>query len=150
LVTTKGEDVNSKQAQEFYQEYLNTIYVERKVEQLGRFFAPEVVAHPVPPGREPGLPGVRAAVQGWVDAFADLRFTVDSFVYDNGIMAPRLTISGTHVQTFLGIPPTGKRFQIIDHPHYQLRDGKVVELWDVPDLVTLLLQLGVNPFPQAA
>jgi predicted ester cyclase len=142
--------MDAKKAREFYLDYLNTIYAERKVDQLGRYFAPDVIAHPVPPGREPGLPGVQAAVQAWVDAFADFHITLDSFVYEKDRMAPRITISGTHVGTFLGIPPTGKRIQIIDHPHYQLRDGKVIELWDLADVVSLLMQLGASPFPQAA
>ena len=142
--------MDAKKAREFYLDYLNTIYAERKVEQLGRFFAPDVIAHPVPPDRAPGLPGVQAAVQAWVDAFADLRITLDSFVYDKDMLAPRITITGTHVGPLMGIPPTGKRVQFTDHPHYRLQDGKVAEVWDMADAVTLLMQLGANPFPQAA
>jgi predicted ester cyclase len=142
--------MDAKKVREFYLDYLNTIYAERKVEQLGRFYAPDIIAHPAPPGQAPGLPGVQAAVQAWVDAFADMRITLDSLVYDKDMLAPRITIMGTHVGTFLGIPATGKRVQFIDHPHYLLRDGKVVEVWDMADSMTLLMQLGVNPFPQAA
>lgn len=142
--------MNAKQAREFYLDYLNTIYVERKVDQLDRFFAPEIIAHPVPPGMAPGLPGVKSVVQAWVEAFTDLRFTVDGFVYENGMMAPRITMSGTQIGAFLGLPASGRRFEIVDQPHYQLRDGKVVEIWDNPDLLTMLRQLGAPPMPGLA
>ncbi|PTL82129.1 ester cyclase [Vitiosangium sp. GDMCC 1.1324] len=139
--------MDTKQAREFYLDYLNTIYVERKVDQLDRFFAREIIAHPIVPGVAPGLQGVQAIVQGWVDAFADLRFTVDGFIYEKDMIAPRITMSGTQIGTFLGIPASGRRFEIVDQPHYQLRDGKVVEIWDNPDMLTMLRQLGALPTP---
>lgn len=137
--------MDAQKAREFYLAYLNTIYTERKVDQLGRFFADDVIAHPAVPGTPPGLRGVRAIVQGWVEAFSDLRFTLDGFIYEKDMMAPRITMSGTQIGTFLGIPPAGKRFHIVDQPHYQLRDGKIVVIWDSPDMLTLLQQLGAIP-----
>lgn len=137
--------MNAKQAREFYLDYLNTIYTERKVDQLGRFFAPDIVVYPSRPGREPGLKGMLPATQAYVDAFSDLRMTLEGFVFEHDMMAPRIIMSGTQVGTFMGIPATGRRFQIIDHPHYQLRDGKIAVLWDNPDLRTMLQQLGATP-----
>jgi predicted ester cyclase len=139
--------MDAKKAREFYLEYLTTIYTERRVDQLGRFFAADIVAHPDVPGIAPGLPGVQGLVQGWVDAFADIRFTIDGFLVDKDMIAPRLTMSGTQIGTFLGIPSKGRRFQIIDHPHCLLRDGKIVEIWDNIDLLTLMQQLGALPAP---
>ena len=69
------------------------------------------------------------------------------FVYDGRIMAPRLRITARHTGTFLGIPATGRRVDITDHPHYRLENGKVAEYWDVPDLLTLMQQLGALPAP---
>jgi predicted ester cyclase len=137
--------MNAKQAREFYQDYLNTIYVERKVDQIGRFYAQDVSVSPAPFGLPPGLPGVTAAIKAWMDAFTDIRFTLDGFVYDGEFIAARITMTGTHVGSFLGIPATGKQFKMIDHPHYRMRDGKVAEIFDVPDMLTLLQQLGALP-----
>jgi predicted ester cyclase len=137
--------MDARRAREFYLEYLTTTYTERKVDQLHRFFAADIVAHPAPPDLAPGLPGVKAIVQAWVDAFANIRFTIDGFVMDKDIIAPRLTMSGTQIGTFMGIPSKGRRFQIIDHPHCLLRDGRIVEIWDNIDMLTLMKQLGALP-----
>jgi predicted ester cyclase len=142
--------MNAKQARDFYLDYITTIYNERRVDQLERFYAPDVVPHPPIPGAEPGLPGLRAGVQAWLEAFSDIRLTLDSLVHEGDMLAPRITITGIHIGNFMGIPATGRRIEIIDHPHYRLHNGRIVEYWDSPDLLTMMIQLGVIPAPGQA
>ncbi|WNG44516.1 ester cyclase [Archangium minus] len=139
--------MNAKQAREFYLEYITTIYNEGRVDQLERFYAPDVVPHPPVPGAESGLEGFRQGVKGFLEAFSEVRLTLVDFVFEKDIMAPRITMTGIHVGNFMGIPATGRRMEIADHPHYRLRDGKIVEYWDMPDLLTLMIQLGAIPAP---
>ena len=142
--------MDARQARDFYLDYINTIYNERRVDLLERFYAPDVVPHPPIPGEQPGLAGLRKGVQGWLDSFSDIRLMLESLVYADNILAPRITITGVHTNTFLGIPATGRRIEIIDHPHYRLRNGKIVEYWDSPDMLTMMIQLGVVPAPGQA
>jgi steroid delta-isomerase-like uncharacterized protein len=139
--------MNAETARKLYQDYIETIYHERRVDQLGRFFAEDIVPHPAPPGMEPGLQGMKSAISSWLEAFSEMRFTVDSFIFQNDIMAPRITITALHTGAYLGIPASGKRVNIIAHPHYRLEHGKIAEYWDLPDSLTLLQQLGVIPTP---
>ncbi|OJT24599.1 hypothetical protein BO221_15770 [Archangium sp. Cb G35] len=130
-------------ARQFYQDYVDTIYHERKVEELGRFFAESLVPHPaLPAGLEPGLKGMKVVVASWMQAFTSIRFTIDSFVFQNDIIAPRLTISAVHSGDFMGIQASGQRVNLIVHPHYRIENHKIAEFWDLPDMLTLLQQIG--------
>jgi hypothetical protein len=35
----------------------------------------------------------------------------------------------------------------IAHPHYRIEHHKIAEFWDLPDMLTLLQQIGVRPAP---
>lgn len=139
--------MDAKAARSFYEEYLDTIYHRRELGQLGRFFATDIVPHPPVPGAALGLEAVRAAIAGWLEGFTENRFALDGFVFDGHILAARLHITAHHTGPFFGMPATGRRIDIIGHPHYRLEHGKVAEYWDLPDTLTLLQQLGALPAP---
>lgn len=45
----------------------------------------------------------------------------------------------------MGLPPTGKRFQLDLIEIARFRDGKIVERWTERDFLKLLQQLGLAP-----
>ncbi|MCY1082956.1 ester cyclase [Archangium lansingense] len=137
--------MDAREARELFEEYLDTIYHQRRVEALERFIAPDITLHPPIPGFGPGLPGVRAAVDAWLAAFSDVQITLEGFVYADDMIAPRLHFTAIHSGPFMGIPASGRRIQFRGHPQYRLRDGKFVEFWDSMDLLPVMQQLGVFP-----
>jgi steroid delta-isomerase-like uncharacterized protein len=133
--------VNKKKVHEHYLYYLDTIHHGHHIEKLGEFYAEDVVFHPTLP--QPGLAGLKPAFEMWLNAFPDLHVTVDELLYTDDIIATRLTVSGTHTGgPFLGIPAGGRDFRVIDHAYYRLHDGKFTEVWDLPDTLTMMQQLG--------
>ena len=44
-------------------------------------------------------------------------------------VAARLTTAATQIGSFMGMPPSGKRYEIEEIHVFRLRDGKVVEHW---------------------
>lgn len=141
--------MNAEQAREFYQEYLDTIYQQRRTGELDRFFAEDLVVHPPFPG-ELNLSGVRSAMEMLLGTFSDCRIVPETFVYADGLIAARIVCTGTHTGSLMGIPATGQKVQVISHPQYRLRDGKFVELWDCTDMLSLVLQLGTARYPRVA
>ncbi len=139
--------MNANDARALYEDYLRTIYHERQIEQLARFFTPDVVAHPSPPGVEPGLPGVKVVVQAFLDTFSDIRITLDGIIHEGDRIAPRVTIQATHAGPFLGVPATGQRVQFRGFFHYRLQNGKMAEYWTLTDTLTVLQQIGAFPAP---
>ena len=54
-----------------------------------------------------------------------------------------LSLEGTHIGEFLGMPPTGKRFTMPAVFFYQLENGKIVRERRIYDFTGLLVQIGV-------
>jgi predicted ester cyclase len=54
-------------------------------------------------------------------------------------------MTGTQRGEFLGIQPTGKEFTLKVIELYRVRDGRMVEHWNVVDMFGLYQQLGLIP-----
>jgi predicted ester cyclase len=67
-------------------------------------------------------------------------------IIEEGDMASfRLDGSGTHLGQFLGVEPTGKTVRIRGIHHVRIRDGRIVEHWQGPDILAMLLDMGLFP-----
>ena len=79
---------------------------------------------------------------------SNLHFHVeDCFAEDDKVMIIN-TITGNHTGEFMGIPPTGRPFSVIEVTAVRIKEGKIVEEWGFPDMFSLLQQLGNVPSGQ--
>jgi steroid delta-isomerase-like uncharacterized protein len=83
-------------------------------------------------------------------AFPDLSHTVEDTVADEGRVAVRFTLHGTHSGDFSGIPATGRPIAVSAMVVLRVADGRVAELRGVFDQLGLMQQLGVIPAPEPA
>jgi predicted ester cyclase len=86
--------------------------------------------------------------------FPDWRDEILEMVAEGDVVVVRLRASGTHKGVskrainggmLVGVPPTGKRFEIEFIRWYRIRDGKIVEQYIVRDDIGMMRQLGVVP-----
>ena len=77
--------------------------------------------------------------------FPDAHVEVAETVEEGDLVSFRLTGTGTHRGPFLGIEPTGKAVRIRGIHHVRLRDGRIVEHWQGPDILAMLLDMGHFP-----
>ena len=84
----------------------------------------------------------------FVEAFPDLRLTVENIFSEGDTVAARVAFRGTHRGEFQGIPPTGKEVAFTSIEVNRVRDGKVEEHWVELDLLGLMQQLGAIPLPE--
>jgi predicted ester cyclase len=113
-------------------------------------YAPDYVAHSLPPGFSPDREGIKQYHAQYFQAFPDMHLTVEWMIAEGDWVALRYTGTGTHQGDLLGIPPTGK--QVVASAVLTLRivDSMIVEDWLDGDKLGLLQQLGVIPsFAQA-
>jgi steroid delta-isomerase-like uncharacterized protein len=110
--------------------------------------APDFLNHEVPPDmNNRGAESTRQVVRMLRTAFPDLHFTIEDLVAEGDTVAGHVTMRGTHLGSFQGIPPTGRSFQQA-HMHFvRFRDGKAIEHRAVRDDLGMMRQLGVIPAP---
>lgn len=115
------------------------------VESFDDFLHPDVVVH-APIGLSTEGPDAEKEV--WRDArraMPDIRHDIQE-VFDLGsTMAARAIVTGTLEGDFAGIAANGRSFRVDQGLFAHVRDGKIVEAWEIVDTASLLRQLGAIP-----
>lgn len=118
------------------------------VDALDEIVAPDMLHHQ-PPGPDlNGLVAYKKMVADMRKAFSDIKFAFDEIVVEGEANAARWTFRGTHtghVPNMPPIPPTGKRVTMTGIAVVHTVNGKAVEMWQYPDMLGLMQQLGVVP-----
>jgi hypothetical protein len=60
----------------------------------------------------------------------------------------QVTLTGTHEGEYMGIPPTGIKINYTAMLEAGFSEGKIVEMWGVEDMLTLMQQLGMELKPK--
>jgi steroid delta-isomerase-like uncharacterized protein len=83
-------------------------------------------------------------------AFPDLHAVIQDQAVEGDKVWTRKTFRATHLGEFMGMPATRQpvEFDVIDI--VRVRDGKMVEHWNVVDAMGLMQQLGAVPAPASA
>jgi len=92
-----------------------------------------------------GIEGFRQYVSNLLTAFPDFHVTVNELFAENDLVVFQATASGTNLGPFGPIPATGKPWQNTAIVVRRVADGKIVELWQVGDMLSLLMQIGLVP-----
>jgi predicted ester cyclase len=89
----------------------------------------------------PGVAGLRTHYEGLLKGFPDMRIDIEDIIADGEKVAHRCTFSGTHRGEFLGLAPTGKLVRAPAVHIHLFKNGRAVEVWQVFDNLTFLLQI---------
>lgn len=91
-----------------------------------------------------GLEGLKTGYASFLQAFPDLSAAVEDMIAEGDKVVAYKTLTGTHSDSFLGIPATGKQatFRIISI--YRIEDGKIAEFWGLQDIASLKQQLEIK------
>lgn len=87
-----------------------------------------------------------ATVLGWrVLAATDVDVAIEDVVATGETVAVRATVTGTHRESLIDLAPTGRSFEIAYAWFCRIDDGRIAEIWSLPDGLGLMEQLGVVP-----
>ena len=92
---------------------------------------------------ESGNEGYRQFVTMYIEAFPDVRFTVDDIIAEGDKVVTRWTATGSHKGDLPDIPATGTLVTVTGINIHRISDGKIVEEWGNWDALGLMQQLGV-------
>jgi steroid delta-isomerase-like uncharacterized protein len=122
-----------------YQEAHNA----NNLDALNAIVASDLITHNQMPGLPAGLEGGKQVHQIAVAAFPDFHATIEELVAEGDRVVARMTFRGTHTAgEFMGIPPSGRRFEFSAISIFRIADGKIVEHWGEEDALGWLRQLG--------
>jgi predicted ester cyclase len=157
LIDGKGDSLSKCSERREVSEVDNKAVVRRWIETFNNPYTPQTEVDVLAPGyvaHAPGLPGP-LDLEAWsqftatfVEAFPDLRLTVEDIFSEGDMVAARVAFRGTHRGEFQGIPPTGKEVAFSSMVFNHVVDGRVEEHWFEMDLLGLMGQLGAIPEPE--
>ena len=134
-------DADKAVVRRFVEEYQSGHDVTVAEELLADDFVDHSPFGPLSPDRD----GVLALFGMLFSAFPDLRAEIHQQFSDGDTVITRKTFHATHQGELMGIPPSGAQvaFDVIDL--VRVRNGKMVEHWNVVDAMALMTQIGAIP-----
>jgi len=125
-------------------EYLEKAWNEKDLSVVDRLIAHDHVSHgPYTEGLPPGPEGERAFISTFINAFPDVRMTIDSIEASGDVVHASVTYRGTHTGELMGISPTGKTTVVTVKTTSRIVNGQIVESGAEWDPNEMLRQLGV-------
>jgi ketosteroid isomerase-like protein len=117
---------------------------ERRLDDLPRYLAADVVDHNKVIHGEPDEPGAAFdAFRAQLDAFSEGEMRPVQLVAEGDTVVARLVVSGRHTGSHPRMPrPTGRTFEVEQIWVATVRDGRISELRAVSDRLGMFLQLG--------
>lgn len=129
-------------------QFIERVLNDGNIEATGEYFWDDVVEEVPFPGQGPGLHGLKEVLSGLRMAFPDMNWVVEEQVEDADKVVSRFTWSGTHRETFLGVPATGRPVTVWGMVIDKFEGEKIRSTRIIMDALGLMAQLGVFPPPK--
>ena len=118
----------------------------RNLHIVDELVAVDYIDHNPPiPDLAPGREGVKQANALLLTAFPDATHTIEDQIAEGDKVVTRMTVRGTFIGEYLGIPPNGKQITAEGIMIHRIAGGQLVEHWAMADNLRLFQQLGVIP-----
>ena len=133
----------------------NEAVVRRFVDEVinkGDYSAMRELLHPNyiyrSPGQElRGAEALESLFTTYRSGLPNLKTSIDDLIVSGDKVVISITLSGTHAGELMGIPATGKELTVHGMVLGRLEDRKIVEEWEILDMLGMFQQLGVVTLP---
>ncbi len=129
-----------------FRQYLEEIWDRQNIAMIDEFLAPHYKRHRSPTSAALTRDGQKQLLTQFRAAFPDIQISVEEIIAEENRIAVRSIMRGTHLGEFSGIAPTGNKIEVNLLDIFHIEDGKFVEQWGGPDMLSLYQQLGFE-FP---
>jgi steroid delta-isomerase-like uncharacterized protein len=110
-------------------------------------FSSDFVGH-MPTGDMHGPTSMKQFATSLRTGFPDLRSTVEDQIAEGDRVMTRFRARGTHQGGFMDVPASGNQIDISGIIVSRFANGKIVEQWGIPDLLSLMQQIDAVPTPE--
>jgi steroid delta-isomerase-like uncharacterized protein len=122
--------------------YIEEVVNTGNVDDLASFISPDYIESHDQTGQSSGLEGARKHILEVRETYPDLHVAVEQQIAEGEWVVSRITARGTHLGTWLGMKPTGKRVEITGVNVDRVVDGRIVEHGGAANLLGPLLEIG--------
>lgn len=110
---------------------------------LAADYADDAVIDSPSGGVHTGREAAERTLRAVFSAFLDLTIAVEDLIIEGDRASAVLSVEGTHIGDFLGLPPTGKRFNMSAVFFYEVKNGRIVRERRIYDFTGMLVQIGI-------
>jgi steroid delta-isomerase-like uncharacterized protein len=118
--------------------FITEIFEQGRPEAVDELCADDFIGHTWGNADKDGL---RAAMARVAQGLADAKFVIDDEIGEGDRVAVRVTASARQVGEFMGMPASGRSYEIGEIHIFRVRDGKVSEHWHQFDTASIMKQL---------
>lgn len=105
------------------------------------FYDDSLVIHGFPPNLPNNKEGFKQFIYLLWKAFPDIRIIFEDIIIEGNKVVCRYYLTGTHNGAFEDLQSTGKKFKVNGMTEFSFRNTKIVERWNLVDMVSLKEQL---------
>ena len=128
---------NKKVVAGFYREIVNN----KNINAIEDFLTDDYIYN----GEKRGAQGQKFLVSYYLNAFTHLKNTIEFAVAEADMVCVRENLTGKHTGEFMGVHPTNKTIKWTSTAMLKIREGKICEVWDETDFLTMFKQIGQWP-----
>ncbi len=138
-------DDNKALVRRLYEEGLNR----QDAAAAAAFYTEDAKNH----GSTVGRSGMQRVFESLFSVFPDFHYRIEDATAEGDRVVCKVTMTGTHLGPptlpeifsgmLKGVPPTGKRVQVLNYHSFRFRDGQISEHAATRDDLGMLLQLGL-------
>jgi predicted ester cyclase len=105
------------------------------------FYDDSLVIHGFPPNLPTNKEGLKQFIYQLWKAFPDIRINFEDIIIEGNKVVCRYYLTGTHDGAFEDLQSTGKKFKVNGMTEFSFSNAKIVERWNLVDVVSLKEQL---------
>jgi predicted ester cyclase len=107
------------------------------------FYDDSLMIHGFPPNLPTNKEGFKQFIYLLWNAFPDIIITFEDIIVEGNKVVCRYNLAGTHKGEFVGLQPTGRQFRVNGMTIFSFGDTKVIERWNLVDMMSLIEQLRI-------
>ena len=117
------------------------------IDDKGRYFDlhdDALITHGIPGNFTANKEGMKKYYSEVWHAFPDAIFDFEHIIVQGIEAACMFSMTGNHKAEFLGVPPSDKLIRVDGMIFFHFKDSKIIERWEVIDILSAAKQLGVR------
>jgi steroid delta-isomerase-like uncharacterized protein len=141
--------MSTEERKAFVRHQIEELWNKGNLDAADECFTSVFVSHdPASPEPIRGPEGFKQNVAAVRAAFPDFHMQIVDQLAEGDRVVTRYLTTGTQKGELTGIPPTGKRVEVDGMGIDYFSGGKIAESWEYYDVMGIMQQLGVIPYPE--